>query len=178
MTIKCYINHPNKVFWHNIEMLLISLMCHTPIVIRATRALFQRFDNKIYPWNRGRHVRLMPIGASACPMVAFSGFYESQEPPPSGNVHSIVPLLHNDHRNGRQSAYILHNCCVDCRPGGRRGNTEWVVAQWRHSVASGEALFVLHWEMCSVLHRRTAMTINMARDGGTFVHHRRLYWLL
>ena len=34
-------------------------MCHTPIVIRATRALFQWFDDEIYPNIRGRHVRLM-----------------------------------------------------------------------------------------------------------------------
>ena len=43
-------------------------MCHTHIVIRAARALFQQ----IYPQNRGRHVRLMPIGVSACLMAAFS----------------------------------------------------------------------------------------------------------
>ena len=117
----------------------------------------------------------MPIGASAHPMVAFSGFYESHEPPPSGDVHVIVPPHHDGHRNGQQSGYILHSLCVDRRPGSRRGNTEQVVAQWRRSVASGEALVVLHWEMCSILHRRTAMAIEMARDGGTYVRSRRLF---
>jgi hypothetical protein len=34
-------------------------------------------------------------------------------------------------------------------------------------VASGEALVMLHWAMRSVLHRRTAMSIEMARGGGT-----------
>ncbi len=43
---------------------------------------------------------------------------------------------------------------------------EQVVAQWRRPVASGEALVMPHWAMRSVLHRRTAMTIEMARDGG------------
>ena len=53
-----------------------SVWCVTPIAIRTTRALFQQFDDEIYPWNRGRHVRLMlmPIRASARPMAAFSGF--------------------------------------------------------------------------------------------------------
>jgi hypothetical protein len=45
-------------------------------------------------------------------------------------------------------------------------------------VASGEALVMLHREMRSVSHRRTAMTIEMARDGGTFVRRRRLFQLL
>jgi 1,2-phenylacetyl-CoA epoxidase PaaB subunit len=40
-------------------------------------------------------------------------------------------------------------------------------------VASGEALVMLHREVCSVLHRRTAMAIKMARDGGTFIRRRR-----
>jgi len=64
---------------------------------------------------------------------------------------------------------------IDCCPGGRRGDTEQVVAQWRRSVASSEALFMLHWAMCFVLHRRTAMSIKMAREGGTFVRRRRLF---
>jgi len=36
-------------------------------------------------------------------------------------------------------------------------------------VASIEALVMLHWVMCSVLHQRTAMAIEMARNGGTSV---------
>ena len=67
------------------------------------------------------------IGASARPMVAFSGFYESHEPPPSGDVRGIV-LLHRDgHRNGQQEGTF---CIIVfyCRHGGRRGDTEQVVA--------------------------------------------------
>jgi len=67
---------------------------------------------------------------------------------------------------------MFHYCCVDCHPVGRRGNTERVVAQWQHPVASGEALVMLHRVMHSVLHRRTAMAIKIARDGGAFVCHR------
>ena len=111
-------------------------------------------------------------------MAVFSGLYESPGPPPSGDARGIVPPHRDHHRNGHQSGYILHYRCVDCRPGGRRGDTERVVARWRRSVASGEALVMLHWAMRSVSHRRTAMTIEMAHDGGTFVRRRRLFRLL
>ncbi len=70
---------------------------------------------------------------------------------------------------------MLHHCCLDCRPGGRLGDTERVIARWRRTVASGEALVMLHQEMRSILHWRTAMSIEMARDGGAFVRHRRLF---
>ena len=122
----------------------------------------------------------MPIGVSACPMAmaTFSGFYESHEPPPSGDARGIVPPHRDHHRNGHQSGYILHRCFVCCRPGGRQGDTERVVARWRRPVASGKALVMLHRAMRSVSHRRTAMTIEMARDGGTFVRRRRLFRLL
>jgi len=111
-------------------------------------------------------------------MAVFSGLYEIPGPPPLGDVRIIV-LPHRDHhRNGHQSGYILYYRCVDCRPGGRRGDTERVVAQWWSSVASGEALVMLHQAMNFVLNRHTAMAIEMARDGGTFVRHRRLFQLL
>jgi len=77
-------------------------------------------------------------------MVAFSGFYESHESPPSGDAHGIIPPHRHGHRNGQQSWYMLHRRFVCCHPGGRRGNTERVVAQWRRPVASGEALVMLH----------------------------------
>ena len=98
-------------------------------------------------------------------MVVFSGFYESHELPPSGNARGIV-LSHRDgHQNSQQSGYILHNHCVNCCSGGCRGNMERVVTRWWHSVASGEALAMLHWAICSVSHRRTAMAIKIALDG-------------
>ena len=108
-------------------------------------------------------------------MVAFSGFYESHEPPPSGDVRGIVPPHRDGHRNGQQSGHMLHYRCVDCLPGGRRGNTERLVARWRRPVASGEALVMLHWEMRSALHWHTAMSIEMACNGGVFVRLRHLF---
>ena len=43
------------------------------------------------------------IRASARPMVAFTGFYESHEPPPLSDVHGIVPPHRHGHRNGQQN---------------------------------------------------------------------------
>ena len=40
-------------------------------------------------------------------MAALSGFYESHEPFPLGNVRSIVPLHRHGHQNGQQSGHIL-----------------------------------------------------------------------
>ena len=60
------------------------------------------------------------IGASAHPMVAFSGFYESHEPPPSGDVRGIVPPHRHGHRNGQQSGYMLHRCFFCCYHGAAR----------------------------------------------------------
>jgi len=111
-------------------------------------------------------------------MVAFSCFCESHDPPPSGDARSFVPPHRHGHRNGQQSGSMLHCRFVCCPPGGRRGNTERVVAQWRRPVASGEALVMLHREMRSVWHRRTAMAIEMAHDRGAFVRHCRLFQLL
>ena len=95
-------------------------------------------------------------------MVTFSGFYESHEPPPSGDARGIVPAHRDGHRNGQQSGHILNLHFVCCHPGGRQGDTERVVARWRRPVASGEALFMLHRTMRFVPHRHTAMAIKMA----------------
>ena len=61
--------------------------------------------------------------------------------------------------------------------GVRRGDTGRIIAQWQSPVASSEALDVLHQAMRSALHRRIAMTIEMARKGGAFVRHRCLFCL-
>ena len=90
------------------------------------------------------------IGASARPMVALSGFYESHEPPPSGDARGIVLPHRHGHRNGQQRGGHVAHRCVDCVPGGRRGNTEQVVARWQSLVAFMKALDLLHWAMCSL----------------------------
>jgi len=109
-------------------------------------------------------------------MATFSGFYESHEPPPLGDVRSIVPLHRHGHQNGRQSGHILHRSFVCCCPGGRQGNTEQLVAHWRHLCT--KALDLLHQTMRIVWHRHTAMAVEMARDGGKFVRCCRLFCLI
>jgi hypothetical protein len=110
-------------------------------------------------------------------MAVFSGLYECPGPPPSGDARGIVLLHRDDYRNGHQSGYIIYRCFVCCRPGGRQGDTERVVARWRHPVASGVALDMLHRAMPHVLLQRLTMAINMVRKGGAFVCHRRLFRL-
>jgi hypothetical protein len=60
-------------------------------------------------------------------------------------------------------------------PCSRWGNKERVVARWRCPVASGIAMNPLHQEMRTLSFCLIRMTIEMARDGGTFVHCRRLF---
>ena len=110
-------------------------------------------------------------------MAVFSGLYESPGPPPSGDARGIVPPHRDGHRNGHQSGYIIHRCFVCCRPGGRQGDTERVVARWRRPVASGVALDMMHRGMSHVSLQRFRMAIEMSSDGGAFVRHRRLFRL-
>ena len=63
---------------------------------------------------------------------------------------------------------ILHHRFVCCRSGGHWGNTEQVVARWRHLMAFIKVLDLLHKTMLVVVHHRTAMAIKMTSDGGTF----------
>jgi hypothetical protein len=85
------------------------------------------------------------------------------------DARGIVPAHRHGHRNGQQSWHILHCRIVFCRPGGRRGDTEQVVARWRRLVAFMKALDLLHRTMCAVSNHCTAMAIEMASNGGTFL---------
>jgi hypothetical protein len=68
---------------------------------------------------------------------------------------------------------VFVDCCLfACCPGGRRGNTEQVVTRCRRPVASRVALDMPHWEMPSVLLRRTAVAIETAGGQEAFVRHR------
>ncbi len=54
------------------------------------------------------------IGRNTCPMVASSGFYQSPEPPPSGDVGGMVPGHRCGYQNGQQSwsIYLLSFCLL------------------------------------------------------------------
>ncbi len=65
---------------------------------------------------------------------------------------------------------VFVDCCLfACCPGGRWGNTEQVVAQWRLPGASSVALDLLHRAMPHSWLQCVRMAIKMACDGGLFV---------
>jgi hypothetical protein len=81
-------------------------------------------------------------------------------PPPSGDARGYVIAMAI-----KMASFVgvFVDCCwFSCCPGGRWGNTERVVAQWWHPVASGVALDMPHWAMPSVLLRRTTVAIKTA----------------
>jgi hypothetical protein len=57
-----------------------------------------------------------------------------------------VPYRHTDaaFKIASKSGVFCHHCFVCCCPSGCRGNTEQVVARWRHPMASLTALDMLH----------------------------------
>jgi hypothetical protein len=54
--------------------------------------------------------------------------------------------------------------------GVHRGDTGQILAQWRRTVASSEALDVLYWEMHPVLYCRICMAIETASNQLTFFY--------
>ena len=69
---------------------------------------------------------------------------------------------------------VFVDCCLfACCPGGRWGDTELVVAQWRRPGASSVALDLLNWAMPRALLQRVHMAMKMARNGGVLSSHRR-----
>ena len=155
-------------------MLLISLICHTPIVIRGYPCALWPFLT-IWRWKTSNET-----GFGMSPLC-----YRRKCSPKGGIQWLLVYLLY----------WVMHvvlyrrivmaietaifvgvfvDCCLfACCPGWRWGNTEQVVAQCQHPVASGVALNMPHWAMSSVLLRRTAVAIKTADGRGEFVRHRR-----
>ncbi len=68
------------------------------------------------------------------------------------SYYRIAPAIKMASKGGGDVAHR----CVDCVPGGRRGNTEQVVTRWQSLVAFMKALDLLHRSMSSVFHQRTA----------------------
>ncbi len=66
-------------------------------------------------------------------------------------------------------AHVFVNCCLyACCPGSRWGNTEQVVAQCQHPVASVVALNMPHRAMPAVSLRRIRKAFKIGRNGGAF----------
>jgi hypothetical protein len=72
---------------------------------------------------------------------------------------------------------FVHRCLFACCIGGGRANTEQVVAQLQHPVASKVALEMPHRAMPSVLPQHTSVA-KMANNGGAFVHHHCLFCMI
>ena len=90
---------------------------------------------------------------------------------------AIVPAHRHSHQGGQQSGHIFYHCFVCCCLGGHWGNTEQVAASWQCLVAFMKALDLLHQAMHAVLHRHTAMAVEMTSNGGTCVRCHRLFCL-
>ena len=95
-----------------------------------------------------------------------------------GRVRDARGIVPAHRQNGQQSGHTLHRRFICCRPGGRRGDTEQVTARWKRLVAFMKALDLLHQVMHALLHRRTTTAIEMASDGGEFIHCCRLFRLI
>jgi hypothetical protein len=156
---------PFSIVWYIIPLLKTG-------AFNSTRDLFLWVDDEKTCKKPAYVCPMASIGHNTCLIAAFSGFYQSPGPPLPGNAQDIVPAHHHGHQNGQQSWSIF--CCpfVCCWPGGNWGNTEQVVAWWRHPVASGVALDMLYRAMPSVSLRRTTMAIKTTNNGGTFWCHR------
>jgi hypothetical protein len=59
----------------------------------------------------------------------------------------------------------------------RRGDTGQIIAQWWRPVAYKVALDMLHQAICSALHWRIIMAIEITYNGDSFVHRCRLFRL-
>jgi hypothetical protein len=53
--------------------------------------------------------------------------------------------------------------------GGRRGDAMRALARWRHTLASSEALVVLHWAMRPASHRRIRMVVKIISNLPAFL---------
>ncbi len=164
---------PNKLYTHLNEALLFRLICNTPIRIRGLRLNlrpFQRVDNEKH-WND--HCSHVPFMLLAAILTRW------RHPVASSKTldllhRGICAVLYRRTAAAIKTASFVSvfvDCCLfSCCPGGHWGNTERVVAQWRHPVASRVALDMPHWVMPPVLLRHTAVAIKTAGGWGTFAH--------
>ena len=67
------------------------------------------------------------------------------------------------------TATTLVVCAKTDDPGGRRGNTVWIVARWWRPAVSNVDQDILHWAMCLVLQQWIAKAIKTASQGGAYL---------
>ncbi len=61
---------------------------------------------------------------------------------------------------------FFYCCFICCCPGGRWGNTTWILTWWQGPVVSGLAMDPLHQAMCAVLYRHISLAVKTGRIGG------------
>ena len=93
---------------------------------------------------------------------AVSQFYEACGIDDVTSRGSVVCLFAANFGGAVFTATALFVCAKTDDPGSRWGDTVQIVAWWRHPVAFHVAHNVLHWEMCSVLHRQIDKATEMA----------------
>jgi hypothetical protein len=131
-------------------------------VLALTRDLFVQVDNEKTQKNQGRLDRLQLLAAI---LTQWRRLVASNK---ALNLlyWAMCAVLYRCSAAAIKMASLLgtffHCCFVCCCPGGRWDNTERVVAQWQHPVASEVALDMPHRVMPSVLLRHTAVAIEMA----------------
>ncbi len=145
--------------WYVIPILLLG-------ALTSPRAPFQRVKDEKTQKNWCFFVRLPTIARNTCPVLSTSGFHCSPGPPLLGDACGIVPVHHHGHRNGQQVWCFFCRFFLSCNPVVCRDDTEQILAQWQHPVASSEALDPLHWAMYAALHRCIIAAVEMSCNGG------------
>ena len=144
---------------------LVSLICHTPFVIKGQHVNWSSFSQRNVRNNRSWCAPFIISEQMLVQWWRLVAYIKA-----TNLLHrakrTIVPPHRDGHQNGQQRWYIVHCCFVDCCHGGHWGNTEQVVAQWQRPVASDLAIDMLHWVMphAPLQHFRT--DIKMACNGG------------
>jgi hypothetical protein len=136
-------------------------------VLASTRDLFVRVDNEELETNQGRLDWLQLLAA----ILAQWQHLVASNKALNLLYRAMRAVLYQRTATAIKMAihfgtFFCHRFVYFC-PGSRWGDMELLVARWRHSVASGVALDMLHWAMCFISQRRTTMAIKMADDGGT-----------
>ncbi len=159
--------------WYVIPLLLIEA------IILPLTFFQQYYDDEKYHTNSASACLIVVIGENACLMTGSSVASSKAmdllcQAMGAVTYHCIAMAI----EMANKLVVFFHCCFVDCGPDGCRGNTEWVVAWWRHPEASGVAPVMLHWEMPQALLQCIHMAIEMACNESTFTRCRCLFLLL
>ena len=150
-------------------MLLISLICHNPIVIRGQHVNLSSFSRWNVRNNRSWCVPFLILEWVLTRWRCLVAFVK-------GDARGILQVHCNGHQNGQQWTHLHPRfvcCCSGCRPRQYGASSRPMVA----SSGFRLALDMLHRVKPNVSLQRLTMAIEMARNGGAFVCRRRLYCL-